>query len=355
MFSIHMLPALFGDCLWVDYGKASDPKVILIDAGTAGTWKPLRKKTEDRIKESGNRLEIELFVVTHVDRDHIGGAVKFLAELHTLDVTVKELWFNGWHHLNRSIPPLKKDGLGAKDGEELMALLVDSPVVAWNGRFGRKATVVPDAGPLPSFEVEGMVITLLSPNQAKLDALVPEWLDELAKAKLMPGEAYVVKPPSDVLGKLPVQVLAGHPFEIDTAAANGSSIAFLATYEGKTVLFGADAHPDILVRNLARVDPSLLAGGIAALKMSHHGSKGNTNDELVRMLSATHYLVSTNGSIFGHPDDQAIARVLTLGPKGMQLHFNYREATNSRWAEEQAALKFKAHYGNDAEGLTVTL
>lgn len=353
MFTIHMLPAMFGDCLWVDYGDLADPKVMLIDAGTAGTWKPLLRKIEGRIAASGKPLVIELFVVTHVDRDHIGGAIKLLEQLHNLKVTIREIWFNGWHHLNRSSPPLKKDELGPKDGEQLSALLLDTPV-PWNERFGRRAVVVPDTGMLPTFTFEGMEITLLSPDQHKLDNLVPVWLDELTAAQLEPGDAYEVMPP-DVLGTVPVDILAGHPFKIDTAAANGSSIAFLASYKGKTVLFGADAHPDILVRNLARVKSSLLANGIAALKLSHHGSKGNTNDDLVSMLNAQHYLVSTNGSIYGHPDDEVIARVLILGPEGKHLHFNYRKPTNSRWADAESDYSYRVNYGSDEDGLIVEL
>ncbi|MBX3656513.1 MAG: hypothetical protein KF686_20235, partial [Ramlibacter sp.] len=209
-------------------------------------------------------------------------------------------------------------------------------------------------GNLPSFDFEGMRITLLSPDQQKLDALVPAWLNEVTAAKLIPGEAYVIAP-SDVLGKPSVESLAALPFAMDTAAANGSSIAFLATYEGKTVLFGADAHPDILVRNLARVAPALPTDGIAALKLSHHGSKANTNDELVTALNAEHYLVSTNGSVYGHPNDEAIARVLTLVPKAKQLHFNYLKATNSRWADEEADFAYRAFYGDDDNGLIVNL
>lgn len=354
MFRIHMLPAMFGDCLWVDYGNPADPNVLLIDAGTAGTWKALLPKIEERIATGGKPLVIELFVVTHVDRDHIGGAIKFLEQLHNLQVTIREVWFNGWHHLNKGVPPLKKDQLGPMDGEHLSALLLDTPV-PWNGRFGRRAVVVPETGKLPTFTFEGMEITLLSPDQRKLDNLAPTWLDEVTAANLEPGSAFEIAKPVDVLGKVPVDILAGYPFGIDTAAANGSSIAFLATFDGKTVLFGADAHPDILMRNLARVAPSLSAKGIAALKLSHHGSKGNTNDDLVRMLKAEHYLVSTNGSVYGHPDDEAIARVLTLGPKGKSLHFNYNKPTNSRWAGEEADYDYKARYGTDKDGLVVDL
>jgi len=354
MFRIHMLPAMFGDCLWVDYGNPDDPNVILIDAGTAGTWKPLLRKIEDRIEKTGKPLVIELFVVTHVDRDHIGGAIKFMEQLRNLNVTIREVWFNGWHHLNGEVPPEKRDGLGAVDGEHLTALLRDSPV-PWNGLFERGAVVAPATGELPQRTIAGMELILLSPDQDKLDKLIKVWMNEVLAEGVVPGDAFEVETPPDLLGKLPVDVLAGYPFECDDTEANGSSIAFLATFEEKTILFGADAHPDLLVKNLARVKPSKLKGGIAALKVSHHGSKGNTNDELVSLLQAEHYLVSTNGSIYSHPDDEAIARIIVLGPAVKQLHFNYDRPTNRRWADEEDEHGYTTRYGTDTEGLIVDL
>jgi beta-lactamase superfamily II metal-dependent hydrolase len=343
---------MFGDCLWVDYGEPEDLKVILIDAGTAGTWKPLLQKIKKRISMAGP-LVIELFVITHVDRDHIGGAIKFMENLHQLQVTIRDVWFNGWHHLNGNAPPEKCDQLGALDGERLSALLLDSRV-SWNGRFKRQAVVVPDTGELPSFDIGGMRITLLSPNRTKLDNLVPVWIDEVANANLVPGDAFEVAKPPDILGSVPVEVLAGYQFKPDTSEANGSSIAFLATFENKSVLFGADAHSDLLKNSLDRVKPPLV-NGVDVLKMSHHGSKGNTDNALVSMLKARHYLVSTNGSIYHHPDDEAIARVLKFGPSEKVLYFNYEKRSNSLWVDEASDYGCEVRYGDEKRGLVIDL
>jgi len=72
MFRIEMLPAQQGDALWIEYGDPTSPHRVLIDAGTPPTYQVVR----DRIRQlpEGAR-DIELFIVTHIDTDHIGGAI----------------------------------------------------------------------------------------------------------------------------------------------------------------------------------------------------------------------------------------------------------------------------------------
>ena len=84
---------------------------------------------------------------------------------------------------------------------------------------------------------------------------------------------------------------------------------------------------------LARV-PGNSAGRLRldAVKMSHHGSRGNTSVDLVRAVQCENWLVSTNGKQFRHPDGEAIARVIRDGGAGVKLHFNYRSEFNETWA-----------------------
>src|SRR5688572_23271608 len=67
MFEVEMLPAREGDSLWLRYGSKTAPKQILVDAGRAATYKDLRERFLALPK---GRRTFELFVITHVDRDH---------------------------------------------------------------------------------------------------------------------------------------------------------------------------------------------------------------------------------------------------------------------------------------------
>jgi hypothetical protein len=82
---------------------------------------------------------------------------------------------------------------------------------------------------------------------------------------------------------------------------------------------------------------------VDAFKLPHHGSKGNVLRALVEVAPAQHYLVSSNGDTFHHPDDQAIARVLLAAPGDPTVWFNYDNARTRRWADED----LRARYGYD--------
>lgn len=93
-------------------------------------------------------------------------------------------------------------------------------------------------------------------------------------------------------------------------------------------------------------------------KLSHHGSRANVTVDLFGAAQAKHYLVSTNGAIFGHPDDEAIARAVVNGGEGRDIWFNYRNEHTTKWeaAERQARYGYKAGFpANGQSGTTITL
>ena len=87
-------------------------------------------------------------------------------------------------------------------------------------------------------------------------------------------------------------------------------------------------------------------------------SANATTIELLSILDCGHYLVSTNGNIFYHPDRESIARVILHGGKRPVLHFNYRSPYNELW--DSAVLKerygYAAQYPQDGTtGLRVSV
>ena len=58
------------------------------------------------------------------------------------------------------------------------------------------------------------------------------------------------------------------------------------------------------------------------VKLSHHGSRRNTSRELAAMVRSPHWIVSTNGAQFGHPDPECLARVIQTQDRPT-FHVNY--------------------------------
>jgi len=309
MLRIELLPAGYGDAILVSYGSGDTPQHhILIDAGQAKTVGVVLERLE-ALRAAGG--VIDLFIVTHIDNDHIGGALKLLDEPAVAGM-IQAIWFNGYVHLDRAAGLL-----GPIQGEKLTEQIVDLKL-AWNpdwphpvdSRVGGPVVVKqPVSRELPG----GATALVLSPRPERLGRRQAVWKEVVEAAGLRPGleaeeEPSVVAP--GLLGGT-LADLAADRSSSDTSAANGSSIAFVLEYEGKRVLFAADAHPDVLTEGFSQIAEKPYR--LDACKLPHHGSKGNVTRSLVKALDCPLWLVSSNGVRFRHPDDAALARVILSG------------------------------------------
>ena len=347
-FRIRLLPALHGDCIWIEYGESGSTRHVLIDGGPLGAFGELRAHVQAL---PATARDVELLVVTHIDADHIDGIVKLLRHPE-LGVSFREVWFNGWPQLERSLAggvfrPAPDDERGAFSGEALDLTLVRTGL-ACNARFRGFAALVADDGDLPRARLDGgLEITLLSPTAAKLADLRTAWIKSLAKLDVTPGDAVAVGDRLDrdarfrgdgALPALPggLDEAASAATSLDAAVANGSSIAFVAEYQGKRCAFLGDAHAPVIQQALGRMarergeEPLRLD----AVKVSHHGSDGNTTTLLLQKLACRNFLISTNGSVFRHPDDAAIARIVKHAAPA-RLYFNYLSDRNRQWADAE--------------------
>ncbi len=333
---IEMLPADHGDSLWLQYGQGQSTSRVLIDCGTNSTYDRLKQRVA---LQPDNQRDFELFILSHIDADHIGGAIPFFKD-QSLGLRFADVWFNGWKHL-------PADKLGAKQGE-IFSTLIQQYKLPWN-QWRDGGPIMLDSDELPVCELPGgMRLTLLSPTKDKLATLARKWKAEIEQRGLTVGKATDF---TQFLGTTPststdVDKLADAPFKADTAAPNGSSIAVLAEYQGKSVLLGADAHAPLLVASIQKLLKQRKADKLKldAFKVSHHASQNNLNIELMKLLDCHRYLISTNGDHFNHPDREAIGRIIKYGGDHPKLHFNFRTDLNDVWA--QKALQEK--YGYEA-------
>jgi hypothetical protein len=341
-FRIELLPASYGDCIWVEYGDGAAVNRLLIDGGPVETFQSIARRIDQM--PQGDRV-FELVVLTHVDADHIEGLVRLFAE-KPLPFVVRQVWFNGWRQMEPA-----HGLLGAQEGEFLSALLVRRTPRAW--KPDGKPLVVDDEGPLPRTVLAGgMALTLLSPTPAKLKRMAKAWKAAVEKKGLSPGnleqawnklaEKKKFLPQEGLLGITPdLDALVATQLLSDQAPPNGSSIAFLAEFSGKSALFLADAHPNVVAASIKRLcaDRGIARLPVDAVKISHHGSKGNTSIALLKLIESPRWLISTNGDKYRHPDRECVARVIrTAHPR--QLYFNYQSVYTEPWLEEAAQQEF---------------
>ncbi len=334
-FTLEVLPAEHGDCLLLSWGPRRDERHLLIDGGPddGDVRAALLDAVEERLTSDTDRLEA--LVVTHIDADHIGGLVRLLRD--GLPWPVADVWFNGWDHM-----PV--DVLGVAQAEEVTTRLVELDL-PWNEAFGGARVAVPDAphDPLPRVELPGgLTITVLGPTVERLRRLARDWRRACEEAGIVPG----VDPgtrrerparatgPADALGDaaLDLPALAAVRFRQDASRANGASISLLAEHDGRSVLLTGDAFAGDVVDGLRRLERERGAPvTVDVCKLPHHGSRANVSRELVRVVAAARWIVSSSGRQFHHPDPEALARVVLEGGDDPELIFNYRSEESEVW------------------------
>lgn len=331
-FTIEMLPACEGDCLWITYGEPDSLRHILVDGGRKSTGKVIRSRLAS-LKDAGKRLE--LVIVSHVDRDHIEGLLE-IAEDRFDGVEIGDIWFNGYEHLGNGYVPM-----GAAQGERLGNALAGHDL-PWNEAAGRHRIAIEPGAPVVAATLAGgMKLTLLSPTPDKLAAMKKIWEKEVEAAGMVPGVKPKKAPPGFEIqggGAIDVDALAALQFHDDDAAANGSSIAVLAEFDGKRALLAADAHSGTLtasIKSLGNGAPLKLD----AFKIAHHGSAHNVSRDMLEAVDCRRYLLSTNGSYFNHPDRMAVARIIRYADRP-ELIFNYESEETRLWDDPDLRGRF---------------
>ena len=364
---IELFPAGNGDAMLISIGDTR----ILIDGGYVSTYSnSLRQRLTD-IKDAGGKLTY--FIVTHIDADHISGAIEFLKENGMANapniIPIQDVWFNSYRHLHfdekkhgsleEKPSVLLHGGIPSQDaddpsqnvsyfqGSTLGSCLLKGKY-QWNNQFNGKAVSVDE--PQVIQVQEDLKLTLLGPTRDELDRLAKKWLMDLRKRyqkeinedtffddafELLTEEIRQTEDES-----LPqdqeLAVAAAHDFVLtyskdwlaeDNSVTNGSSITFLLEYDGKTLLFLGDSISTPMMTQIKKLpQAATLPMHVDVLKVAHHGSFPNNSPEFHKCVNAEYYLFSTNGQTHHHPHLETIAWILKENatiPK--KLVFNYSQ------------------------------
>jgi hypothetical protein len=149
----------------------------------------------------------------------------------------------------------------------------------------------------------------------------------------------VVAPDAAALAELDArweQWLQHHPDAVQTAGYddhsvfNLSSIVVLAEAAGKRVLLCGDARGDKVLEGLEEAG-KLAAGDILALdvlKLPHHGSIRNVDQDFFKRLPARHYVISANGRD-GNPESATLEAIAASRvDDDFEIHFTNHAGMN---------------------------
>lgn len=335
MFRVRAIQVEHGDSLLVSYGDECHLRHMLVDGGTTesiGTLLDVLKEVRDK----DGQLRLEALVVTHYDLDHIEGVIELLGNVPSW-LEIADVWFNGRRHLPRH------DKLGQREGD-VITHLIDGKF-SWNAKFREKdpqaaGTIEQKCGPI--FLAGGMEVRILSPDRERLSALASAWDSEI-----IPVSDKEPKP-RDTLGRSDpwppkaFDAAETNSFASDKSVPNGSSIALLLTYDERRVVLAADAFAGVLKKGLELHLPT--GTPIDLLKVSHHGSKANTDRPLLKMIKCKKFLISTSGKVHKHPDHALIAR-LVVDLNEPEIFFNYGVGWPWNWHSRLMDWPpFRAHF-----------
>ncbi|MGL5489161.1 MAG: ComEC/Rec2 family competence protein [Shewanella sp.] len=316
---VRVLQANHGDCILVTHEGPQGTFNLLIDGGNAGTFK---YGPQDRMKGELCKLlddlkvreqHLDLVILTHIDDDHIGGLLKALkSPVH--GQLVKSVWFNSSRLITDhfSVPEIPANDIYLPDSSPTTSVRQGQKFEELLDELGVERGHIVMAG---QKIVKGpFTFNILSPNETQLSKLLCIWPVE----KSSPNTSTDMTDYSMSLE----QLWGDDSFESDTSIANGSSIAFMLQADDQRMLFLGDAYDTCTAESLKQLgynEQNKLH--LSLVKISHHGSQYNTSSDFLSMISATHYIISTNGARHGLPNKRTIARILAAGDG--KICFNY--------------------------------
>lgn len=387
---INMFQAGQGDAFIISCGIEENKKNIMIDGGAGGTFTNSLQGFVKKLGELGEK--IDLLIITHIDNDHIAGAIEMLKHNGVSKkpeiISIEQVWHNAYlqlqfdkqdqisEHQRRVLKEIKDRGDGCeeegkseisvKQGSFFGSLLYEGEY-NWNGYTDGKAISV-ESVPLYAL-TNDLKLYILSPTDQCLKELGEFWLRELNKRNYVgkPSEGKLFDDAYEMLlRRIEEEEKKKHKekkskisstsmnwdnylrdvFNEDDKQTNRSSIAFILEFKGKRLLFLGDAAPSIVEKRLREIYKSEeLPYKFDVIKVSHHGSSGNMSPELLKVIDSQKYLFSTNGK-YGHPDLSTLVKIAENYPcieVEKELIFNY-ENTSEKWMRSNVEKKKLLNY-----------
>lgn len=314
MLSVRYIPMQYYDAIIIrltdDNGYACN---ILVDGGEICSPKYCYT---DRLKLGLEGIfnkgeQIDLWVITHIDNDHIGGLYNFINDKDFFEQhhqQLKEVWMNyggkGDYYVQRS------GTIGYNSGKKMRDLLHEKGVNVIEGvKAGDKETFA-DAE-----------LTVVAPDTDTYDRYIKWWNNKEFKENVETADGLVSRGNWDY--EIGFKDFDLNHYDEDKDVKNNSSIAFVLSYKKHSILFAADSCSTILMKGLT--DTGFVKNGkvkFDLMHIPHHGSSRNSSYLFLETIECPKYIITGNGlNRYKLPDKETIARLVAINPEGCELHF----------------------------------
>ena len=315
-----------GDAFHLQYeGESGKRRNIFLDMGHSKTYTQVLKGVISNIV--GASEQIDALFLSHIHDDHIGGASRFINDVQkdsALGNVVRRWIYNA---------PRKYDVEQTDDKKAGMLCGIVSGDKVYEYILSHRPSDLGDVIEGMSFNIDGMTVTILSPDESKLNLLRKKYSNNRPLCKSETDEVSVEAGNVEDDYATPLNGFKTDCFQEDLSIENVSSIAALFEREGRRILWLSDAVPSVVVHSLMKL-------GISeedklhcdAVLLSHHGSAANNSITLFKMIQADRYIISADG-INRHclPNKETVARIVSASTAlPVSLYFNYDDGRLTR-------------------------
>lgn len=368
VFTLEALQADHGDALLLHFGDGAAVRTVVVDGGPPENDALAQRLAVLQQARTGHApLPIPLVAVSHLHDDHIGGVLAYVRTLagENDPVRIECMWLNTFQDLLAEsddnlvaaavarLPDRERYATASAradaesflfDGEQrLVAASVDqgrdlrqwadSLRIEINCGFDDVVMAPPRGGTV--CEVDGLRITVVWPDEERVNRLRDEWQRE--RARLEAG----------VVSTATLERIAVYD---DNSLENLGSIVFVAEYAGSRMLLTGDARGDHILEGLRRAE--LLQGRtleLAVLKLQHHGSIRNFEPSFFAALRARHYLISANGK-YGNPETETLEMLVdSRADDDFTIWLTNRRRTGTDL--EERLIRFREKYAHRSFGV----
>lgn len=300
--TIKFLDAGCGDAIHIRFlGKDGGYHNILIDGGVEQGDVYVQGIREEIVQIISRNEIIDLWIITHIDNDHVGGILRFIKDtpvVSQIDLKKTIFWYN---YSDKDFEVGIKDSnlKSVRQGITLREYLLEKSFV--NEFITDK---------LGTIEFYGISLTILSPSAEKLEKLVDKW--RKSEIQIVKAESSSKKAGKITDYNIPIEEFDFDDYEEDASVENGSSIAFLLRYGNDNILFLSDSHPSTVVSALLKLGYNERNKITAKYtQIAHHGSKFNTSDQLLQLIDCGNFVISADGyNKHCLPNKKTLARVI---------------------------------------------